>query len=99
MYFSCTIVRNPFCQFRLNEYDDENRQDSIFHLEDTTLGAIFKKYLARHCNVLSSRTRNKLFICLLITTLTRKHRQSYRHADPRRQRPQLAQHRVTGQPL
>ena len=42
MYFSCTIVRNLFCQFRLNEYDDENRQDSIFHLEDTTLGAIFK---------------------------------------------------------
>jgi len=26
---------------------------------------------------------------------TGKHRQSYRHADPRRQRPQVAQHRVT----
>jgi len=25
--------------------------------------------------------------------------QSYRHADPRRQWPQVAQHKVTGQPL
>jgi len=28
--------------------------------------------------------------------LTRKHRQSYRHADPRRQRLQVAQHTVAG---
>jgi len=34
-----------------------------------------------------------------VIIITRKHRQSYRHADPRRQRPQVAQRSVTGQPL
>jgi len=32
-------------------------------------------------------------------TTTRKYRQSYRHADPRRQWLQIAQQRVTGQLL
>jgi len=34
-----------------------------------------------------------------LKALTKKHRQSHRHADPRRQRPQAAQHRVTGYQL
>jgi len=35
----------------------------------------------------------------VMVMITRNHRQSYRRADPLRQRPQVAQHRVTEQPL
>ena len=37
-------------------------------------------------------TNNTMMMMILI--ITRKHRQSYRHADPRRQRPQVAQRRI-----
>ena len=48
------------------------------------------------------RERNitwRSFLFFSVQFTTRKHWQSYRHTDPRRQPLQVAQHAVTGQPL